>query len=174
MSHKTQHDPGYIAKTEIRSVGRAVRPRDAATLILVRRDGTEPKILMGKRSAGHAFMPNKFVFPGGKVDAADSRLRPPGDLHPQVLARLMKGCSQSRARGLAMAAIRETYEETGLIAPSGGVDGFIRGLERLIEDEPLRDRLGNNARRRVEKSYTDEHIAQLTADYYRKCHGIGS
>ncbi|MEH6590681.1 MAG: NUDIX hydrolase [Halioglobus sp.] len=116
MPHKTQHDPGYIAKTEIRSVGRAVRPRDAATLILVRRDGTEPKILMGKRSAGHAFMPNKFVFPGGKVDAADSRLRPPGDLHPQVLARLMKGCSQSRARGLAMAAIRETYEETGLIA----------------------------------------------------------
>jgi 8-oxo-dGTP pyrophosphatase MutT (NUDIX family) len=115
MPTRIQHDPDYIAKTEIRAAGPAVRPRDAATLILVRRDGPEPKILVGKRSAGHAFMPNKFVFPGGKVDTADSRLRPPSDLHPQVLARLMKGCSESKARGLAMAAIRETFEETGLI-----------------------------------------------------------
>jgi 8-oxo-dGTP pyrophosphatase MutT (NUDIX family) len=60
-------------------------------------------------------MPNKFVFPGGKVDAGDSRIRPPNDLHPSVLKRLMKGCSESRARSLALAAIRETFEETGLI-----------------------------------------------------------
>jgi 8-oxo-dGTP pyrophosphatase MutT (NUDIX family) len=108
-------DRGYISKSEIRSGGRAVRPKDAATLILVRRDEAEPKILMGKRSAGHTFMPNKFVFPGGKVDHGDARLRPPHDLHDAVLRRLAIGCSESRARALAMAAVRETFEETGMV-----------------------------------------------------------
>jgi 8-oxo-dGTP pyrophosphatase MutT (NUDIX family) len=101
--------------TELRSKGRAVKPKDAATLIIVRRDKKHPKILMGKRAASHKFMPNKFVFPGGKVDAGDSRIRPPKDLHPSVLKRLMKGCSETRARSLAMAVIRETFEETGLV-----------------------------------------------------------
>ena len=54
-----------------------IRPKDAATLIIVR-DGKE--VLMGVRSAKHAFMPNKFVFPGGAVDAVDATIplaRPP-------------------------------------------------------------------------------------------------
>ena len=50
---------------------RAVRPRHAATLILVRRDLGAPRILMGCRSGGHNFMPNKWVFPGGRVDRCD-------------------------------------------------------------------------------------------------------
>jgi 8-oxo-dGTP pyrophosphatase MutT (NUDIX family) len=108
-------DPKYIKSSEIRATGRAVRPRDAATLILVRRDGDEPTLLMGKRAASHKFMPNKYVFPGGKVDPGDSRIKPPMDLHPAVLARLAQGCSEVRARALALAAIRETYEETGLV-----------------------------------------------------------
>ncbi len=115
MSTNEKHDAGYMSAAEMRSKGRAVKPKDAATLIIVRRDGKEPTILMGKRAAGHKFMPNKFVFPGGKVDAGDSRIQPPNDLHPAVLKRLMKGCSESRARALALAAIRETFEETGLV-----------------------------------------------------------
>lgn len=115
MVAKQTHDPDYIAPSEIRSKGRAVRPKDAATLIIVRRNAAAPQVLMGKRAAGHKFMPNKFVFPGGKVDPGDSRLCPPRDLHPAVLERLQRGCSATRARALAMAAIRETYEETGLI-----------------------------------------------------------
>ena len=43
------------------------RPRDAATLILVRRDQAQPRVLMGKRSGRHDFMPDKYVFPGGRV-----------------------------------------------------------------------------------------------------------
>lgn len=112
---KAQHEPNNTPASEMRLKGRAVKPKDAATLIIVRRDSEQPKILMGKRAAGHKFMPNKYVFPGGKVDAGDSRIRPPNDLHPSVLKRLMKGCSESRARSLALAAIRETFEETGLI-----------------------------------------------------------
>ena len=101
---------------EYREAGnRAVRPRDAATLIVVRKDGDTPRVLMGQRAAGHKFMPNKFVFPGGRVDPCDGRLRPPYDLEPAVMARLRRGCSETRARALAMAAIRETYEETGLV-----------------------------------------------------------
>jgi 8-oxo-dGTP pyrophosphatase MutT (NUDIX family) len=104
-----------MSQQEYRNGNRAVKPKDAATLILVR-DGDEgPRVLMGKRAAGHKFMPNKFVFPGGKVDLGDGRLKPPHDLHPAVLKRLSNGCTESRARALAMAAIRETYEETGLI-----------------------------------------------------------
>lgn len=115
MTRRATEEPSYMSTSEMRSAGRAVRPKDAATLIVVRRDDSVPRVLMGKRAAGHKFMPNKFVFPGGKVDAGDGRLSPPHDLHPAVLQRLSKGCSESRARALAMAAIRETFEETGLV-----------------------------------------------------------
>ena len=115
MTGDEPRDPSYISSSELRGDARAARPKDAATLLVVRRDGAEPRVLMGKRAASHKFMPNKFVFPGGKVDAADGRLRPPHDLHPDVMARLCRGCSPTRARALALAAIRETYEETGLV-----------------------------------------------------------
>ncbi len=115
MGSQPAFDHKRARSSEYRSGGRAARPRDAATLIIVRRDGPQPQILMGQRAAGHKFMPNKFVFPGGKVDIGDGRLRPPHDLHPSVMARLANGCSAARARALAMAAIRETYEETGLV-----------------------------------------------------------
>ena len=115
MATEENQNSSYISKGEYRTGGRAVRPKDAATLILVRSGKKGPRILMGKRAAGHKFMPNKFVFPGGKVDPGDSRLRPPLDLHPAVMQRLSKDCTESRARALAMAAIRETFEETGLV-----------------------------------------------------------
>ncbi len=93
-----------------------VRPRHAATLVLYRFERGRPHVLMGKRHAGHAFMPSKFVFPGGRLDRADARISPAADLRPEVLARLARsGTPPSRARGLAMAAVRETWEETGLL-----------------------------------------------------------
>jgi 8-oxo-dGTP pyrophosphatase MutT (NUDIX family) len=97
-----------------------LRPRDAATLIIVRRDVAEkPRVLMGKRHASHAFMPNKFVFPGGRVDPADCRVEPVNDLDPAVrdklMARMRGIATPARARGLAMAAVRETFEEVGII-----------------------------------------------------------
>ena len=96
-----------------------MRPRDAATLILVRHDDMAPRILMGKRHAGHAFMPNKYVFPGGRVDRADSRIRPAADLPTPVQRQLMERMrgqpSAARARACALACVRETFEETGLV-----------------------------------------------------------
>jgi len=97
----------------------AVRPREAATLLIIRRDAKHPRVLMGKRAAGHKFMPNKFVFPGGRLDPADSRVKAHKGLRAPVERRLldrMRGRpSASKAQGLAMAAIRETFEETGLV-----------------------------------------------------------
>ncbi len=115
MNDDEQRDSTYISNSELRGNVRAVRPRDAATLLVVRHGGKEPRVLMGKRAASHKFMPNKFVFPGGRVDAGDNRIIPPHDLHPEVMKRLRRGCSETKARALALAAIRETYEETGLV-----------------------------------------------------------
>ncbi|MDF2366896.1 NUDIX hydrolase [Sneathiella sp.] len=94
---------------------KAPRPKDAATLILYRQSRKNIEILMGERSGRHSFMPNTYVFPGGRVDASDSRIPPAEDLREDVMARLLRGgCTPARARALAIAAIRETFEETGL------------------------------------------------------------
>ena len=93
----------------------ALKPRDAATLILVRRDGAEIRVLMGRRHGDSAFMAGKYVFPGGRVDAGDQRLPLANDLRPEVMAKVALGISPTRARALALAAIRETFEETGVL-----------------------------------------------------------
>jgi len=108
--------PGGRPDTPMRPEGtRAVRPRHAATLILVRRDGPKPRVLMGRRHGGHDFMPDKWVFPGGRIDRSDFRAPHGTELKPDVAARLRQGAPQARARALAMAAIRETFEEAGLL-----------------------------------------------------------
>lgn len=98
---------------------RKLRPKDAATLILVKREG-EPRVLMGQRPSGMAFMAGKFVFPGGRVDPADQRIAAASELRPEVLEKLSVGATPARARGLALAAIRETFEETGVIVGARG------------------------------------------------------
>jgi 8-oxo-dGTP pyrophosphatase MutT (NUDIX family) len=92
-----------------------VVPRDAATLVLCRRDQGEPQILVGKRAGGLKFMPNLYVFPGGRVDPADARAARASDLRPEVLAKLALGTTPARAHALAMAAVREMFEEAGLL-----------------------------------------------------------
>lgn len=92
-----------------------MRPRDAATLILVRQRGKMPEVLMGCRDAKHAFMPNRYVFPGGRVDRADARVPIATPLDRHVDARLRKAATAQRARALGVAAVRETFEETGLM-----------------------------------------------------------
>jgi 8-oxo-dGTP pyrophosphatase MutT (NUDIX family) len=91
------------------------KPKDAATLILVRHSGKVPEVLLGCRHGKTAFMPNRYVFPGGRVDAADTRVPYAADLRGDVAERLARACSIARGRALAIAAIRETFEETGLI-----------------------------------------------------------
>jgi 8-oxo-dGTP pyrophosphatase MutT (NUDIX family) len=98
---------------------RVLRPRDAATLIIVDSAGGEPRVLLGRRRLDLAFMPGRYVFPGGRVDPADRQIAVEHDLAPGNLENLMiamKGnASPQRARALALAAVRETFEEAGLL-----------------------------------------------------------
>ena len=71
--------------------------------------------MMGRRHGGHSFMPDKWVFPGGRIDRSDFNAPHATDLRPDVAARLQKTAPLARARALAMAAVRETFEEVGLL-----------------------------------------------------------
>src|SRR5262245_17046298 len=100
-----------------------LRPRDAATLILIDRKDGAFRVLMGRRHMRHAFMPGKFVFPGGRTDPSDSRIVVASNLHPHEQAKLTAGAgrtSLARARAIALSAIRETYEEAGLLIGEKG------------------------------------------------------
>lgn len=92
-------------------------PKDAATLILIDRSGAEPKVLMGRRHSGLKFMPGKFVFPGGRIEPSDALMPSVGELDPRAAAKLAQRIDASvpAARAFALATIRETCEETGLL-----------------------------------------------------------
>jgi 8-oxo-dGTP pyrophosphatase MutT (NUDIX family) len=117
-----------------------LKPRDSATLILIDRAEPVPKVLLGRRHERHRFMPGKFVFPGGRVEPADRLMAAKAPLHERHVARLMqrvKRASAAKAAAFALAAVRETYEETGLMlgvraqepmkkTPPGGWEEFAK------------------------------------------------
>lgn len=90
-------------------------PRPAATILLLRRERGEASVLMGQRGAAAAFMPSKYVFPGGGVDAEDGSIPLAGGLAETCLARLDQRADPGFGATLAAAAVRELWEETGLI-----------------------------------------------------------
>lgn len=99
---------------------RAARPRDAASLILLRLEDGEPRVLVGRRPHGARFLPGRYVFPGGALEPGDSRARPASELDAGMTPMMAVGGQLSRARSLAMAAVRETFEETGLLLAEPG------------------------------------------------------
>ncbi|MGV6875631.1 NUDIX hydrolase [Pseudochelatococcus sp. B33] len=101
-----------------------VRPRDAATLIVLRRDTNSPRVLMGRRSSVHTFHPDKVVFPGGRVEAGDQHAPAADELHPVVEAKLRAASPANVAsRAFAIAAVRETFEEVGIMIGARGQPG---------------------------------------------------
>lgn len=91
------------------------RPKDAATLILTRGTSGSTEVLMGRRAPGHVFMASKWVFPGGRIERADYTAASATDLPHQDAARLAREGNARRARALALTAVRETFEEAGLM-----------------------------------------------------------
>lgn len=117
----------------------AIRP--AATVIVLRDRASAPKVLMGQRGAQAAFMPNKFVFPGGAVDPQDAAVPLLSEISSPCKDRLSEESEGPSAQALCAAAIRELFEETGQIlgkqaawpdpVPMGGRPLRPRAIDRL-------------------------------------------
>ncbi len=97
-----------------------VEPRDAASLVLIREGAGGPEILMGRRPQTARFMPGVYVFPGGAVDRTDFAMESGRAVAAHVLARVQRQAPPPLAHALAWTAIRETWEETGLLFGAAG------------------------------------------------------
>jgi len=100
--------------------------RDAATIILLRKTNAGPQVLMGMRGAKAVFMPSKYVFPGGGVDAADYGPVPVA-IGARCRARLAQHSMAEKVGAIGNAALRELHEETGL-----HLEGSMRFVFRAI------------------------------------------
>ena len=87
-------------------MNKPVSPRPAASLVLVRRSAAGPEVLLGRRASRHRFLPGVYAFPGGRLDSSD-RLEKPH--------KLLQINNSYITEPLAIAAVRETWEETGIL-----------------------------------------------------------
>ena len=109
--------------------------RPAASTVLWRNGPTGPEVLMGQRGAQAAFMPSKYVFPGGAIDAADADMPRDVFLHPRCIQRLRLNCPDGAPGpdAIVTAALRELAEETGLhLSPGSSAGGGLRFIFRAI------------------------------------------
>lgn len=117
-THSRPLGHGQIAPGE-----KPVRPRDAATLIVWRNGPSGVEVLMGRRSRRAAFVPDFFVFPGGRLDPHDHAVRAATPLNPALIGVMGVRGNARLAEALAVAAVRETFEETGLMLAEEGEVG---------------------------------------------------
>lgn len=98
--------------------GVAVRPRDAATLIILDKREGDYRVLLGRRRRDLAFMAGKLVFPGGRTEPSDGQVEGMIGLSPaeeEKLKATIRGGSAVRARAIAASAVREACEEVGIL-----------------------------------------------------------
>ncbi|MBO6816604.1 MAG: NUDIX hydrolase [Rhizobiaceae bacterium] len=111
-------------RERVRKKGDYIRPKNAATMILIDGSGSKLRVLMGRRNKNLKFMPGALVFPGGSVDRHDGSVKSCDELNVITQSRLldaMRGRPTKRgARALAIAAIREVAEESGLLIGKPG------------------------------------------------------
>jgi 8-oxo-dGTP pyrophosphatase MutT (NUDIX family) len=110
------------------SAGPVADPRPAATTVLLRDRSVGPEVFLMRRTPSMAFAPSRYVFPGGGVDRRD-RL---GDVpwagpSPQTWADRL-GVPPPDATGLVCAAVRETFEECGVLLAGAGPGEVVTDL----------------------------------------------
>jgi len=100
-----------------------VRAVDAAGLVLLREGPRGTEVLMGRRHGRAKFLPDIYVFPGGRVDPIDRQSTGfPEAIAAGLAAELRRGAGRRDPVALMRAAIRETYEETGLMLAAAAQD----------------------------------------------------
>ena len=105
---------GFSAGHNLKEV-KNLKIKDAASVILIRNSKSSPSVLMGQRGKNASFMPNKFVFPGGAVEKNDFQVNSFKQLNRKCSARMAYQCNDDLVFALSVAAIRELFEETGII-----------------------------------------------------------
>jgi len=115
----------------------AVEPRDAATVLLLREEEDAAfSVFMVKRHAKSGFMAGAYVFPGGTLDEADHGWRRVKGHTPRSAAAVLGEDDPARALALYVAAIRETFEEAGVLLATGAADADLTGArDRLNAGE---------------------------------------
>jgi len=122
MAQKVSLPQGVSITAAANDASQPVKPQDAGSLIMLRRQGGQLQVLMGQRRLNARFMPGMLVFPGGAVDASDRALRPVCTLGPASVEAMAaySPVAQAQAQALALAAVREAWEETGLLLGAPG------------------------------------------------------
>ncbi|MGE0257735.1 MAG: NUDIX domain-containing protein [Alphaproteobacteria bacterium] len=115
------------ASEAVRAKPPIVRPRDAASLIVLRGKGRDLELLAGRRPKTVRFMPGVWVFPGGAIDPEDRRPWRVESAAAHLPPRLARS---------ARAALRETWEEAGvLVGRRGGPPTLSEDRRRLTAVE---------------------------------------
>jgi 8-oxo-dGTP pyrophosphatase MutT (NUDIX family) len=121
-----------VAETPASSRNPVVRPRDAASLVLLRGRGKDLEVLAGRRPLHVKFMPGVHVFPGGAIDPPD-RIPWNNETGVDALGPKLARC--------ARAALRETWEEVGILvgrpAPMSAAVPATRPIERAYRERGL-------------------------------------
>ena len=128
--------------SQLPAARRALRPRDAASLVIVNQEGGTTRVLMGRRAARHVFMPGRYVFPGGRVDPGDRAQAGSFAISGPATERLCAGpparFGPAEAVAAALAAIRETFEETGVMVGRRQEGRSVAGVWEDFSREGLR------------------------------------
>lgn len=126
-------------------------PRAAATILLLREAGDRVEVLMVRRHANLAFMAGMWVFPGGSLHASDSAAQALAMLDVHRIARRLRlrdllghALPDSQIAGLAFAACRETFEETGVLL-ARHLDGSPCDAALIARMQQHRDAVNANA-----------------------------
>ena len=121
-------------------------PRDAATVLLLREAPRGFEVFMVKRSGLSDVLGEAHVFPGGKIDAADSAPAALARVHgldSLDVAALGEDLPRERAAGMFVAAARETFEEAGVLLAHDVPADLKAARDRVNAKEPLADVLAS-------------------------------
>lgn len=154
---------------------RPSRPRDAASLVIYHQREAHYEVLMGKRGQRARFKPGVYVFPGGVLERADFLAKPVRSLDGGLVPILAVGGSVSRADALTMAAVREAFEEAGLLYGDPGHVGSVSHPSwRAFREQELSPDLGDLEflGRAITPTYrTLRYHARFFAVPYTRMHG---